>query len=79
MFGLITDETVRLFIHRNIFVPGQGSIALVAAEVLDVPEEVLGPGVLGAEDELVAGVAAGNGLLLGVVSGAVYSTLVVVI
>ena len=79
MLDLVADEAMRLLIYRYVLVASQGPVALQAAEVLDVPEEVLGPGVLGRKDELVARMATRDGLLLGVVPGAVDLALVEVV
>ena len=71
---IIATVSVRLIEHRC-----QGPVTLPAAEVLDVPEGVLGAGVLGTEDELVTRVASWNGLSLCVVSSAVDASVVVVV
>ena len=70
---------MRVLIYRYVLVASQRPVTLQTAEVLDMPVEVLCPGVLGREDELVASVAAGYRLLLGVVPGAVNLALVEVI
>ena len=55
MSSLITGKAVRVSLDRNVLQSGQGLVATQAAEVLQMPEAVLGPGVLGAEDEFVTG------------------------
>ena len=79
MLCLIANEAMRLALYRDVLVSCQGPVTLPAAEVLDVPEGVLGAGVLGTEDELVTRVASWNGLSLCVVSSAVDASVVVVV
>ncbi len=54
MFPLVTRQTVGVTVNGDVLVAGQGLVALVAAEVLEVPEVILGARVLGGEDELIA-------------------------
>ena len=79
ILGLVAHEAMRLRVDGDVLVPSQRPVALVAAEVLDVPGPVLGARVLGGEDELVAGVAAGDAGLLGVAAGAEHTPVLVVV
>ena len=79
ILGLVAHEAMRLRVDGDVLVPSQRPVALVAAEVLDVPRPVLGARVLGGEDELVAGVAAGDAGLVGVVARAVHAAVLVVV
>ena len=68
-------EAVRDPLHRDVLVPGQGEVTHPAAEVLQVPEPVLGCRVLRGEDELVTGLAPGDLHLAGEVSPTVQMSL----
>lgn len=61
---------------RNVLLAGQGLVALVAAEVLDVEGGSLGGRVLLGEDQLVAGPAAWNLQLDGQVTATIHLALV---
>ncbi len=79
MLGLVAVEAVRLALDRDVLVSGQRAVALVAAEVLDVPRLALRAGVLRGEDELVAGVAPRDAGVRRVVAGAEHPAGVVVV
>ena len=59
--------------------PGERLVALIAAEMLQVEDVVLCAGVLGGEDELVAGAAPRHLGLVGVVAGAEHLAVLVVV
>ncbi len=79
MLCVVAVQAVRLALDRDVLVSGQRLVAQVAAEVLDVPGLVLRPGVLRRKDELVAGLAARDVGVLGVVAGAKDAAVVVVV
>jgi len=79
MVGLPALETVRDSLHRDVLVAGQGQVTRPAAEVLQMPEPVLGRCVLLGEDELVTSFTPGDVHLIGEVSTTVKMLLGVVV
>ncbi len=79
MLDAVAKEAMWMTVDGDVLESCQGSVALVAAEMLDVPDVVLGAGVLCGEDELVAGVTARNVGVPSVVAGAEHATRVVVV
>ena len=79
MVTLPAAQTVRHPLHRYVLVASQGHVADPAAEVLHVPEPVLGRGELHGEDKLVTGGAPGDVHLESKVAAAVQLAVTVVI
>lgn len=79
MFILITHQTMRLPINRNVFMSRQRPVTVITAEVLDVPRLVLGTSVFHSEDQLVTGAAARDFGVRSVVTGAKQTTAVVIV
>ena len=76
---LPTLETVRHPLHPNILMASQREVTDPAAEVLEMPEPVLGRGELRREDELVTGRTPGDLHLGRKVSAAVEMSLTVIV